>query len=86
MVTWRCPSCQDPLLEASNEISLSWAIARHIRDHEDRAAVNAVLRAGSTCGMHGCRIGQLALKDATGLPYPTDFDKRFLSTMRISWN
>lgn len=81
---WQCPCCLQ-WIEAPGPGHLFWEVRKHIKEHEDRAALKAVNDAEHSCSSGSCGIGKRTLKDMQGLPILTDYDKGFLRTMHVGW-
>lgn len=86
--TFKCPLCKDddPIVRGSLE-HLEMAVASHILTaHEERAALQAVDKARVACSHIGCEIGRknhLMLTGGTAMLNLSDFDKTWLSAMKI---
>jgi hypothetical protein len=85
-VVWRCPSCSKQV-KADTDVALYWALRRHILEHEDRAALQAVDRMKARCYSPSCPLvgNHFIIRGLDGLPILTDFDKQWLRGIKINW-
>jgi hypothetical protein len=88
MKTWTCPLCaEDGKIERGSDEFLDMAVASHILQHEQRAALKSVDAARLGCRTVGCEIGKnnkcYTTAGISSLTL-TDFDRSLLAGMKIS--
>lgn len=90
MFVWQCPLCDEcGYFERSTEDALDIACAAHILRHEEESALRAVDKARLECIQPECSLGcRKGYNSAAQIMCPklTDYDKRFLSGVKISLN
>ena len=85
MENWQCPRCLRNVAAETN-VRLYWNISRHIQEHEDRAATQAVDRARMGCMTPDCSLGRTFTPYGTRISGLTDFDQKLLKGLLIKWD